>query len=107
MLGSVFFLFFHFLGEMTWNKDNRYSLNIFVQYICLTLSDLISDLYCNLFYAFRDTPRKRSAQTGPGGPSKSAAIASNVPADAQPEEAVGENFPVSFQLFFLLHSFKQ
>ncbi|XP_014871512.1 protein NPAT [Poecilia latipinna] len=40
-----------------------------------------------------DTPRKRSGLTGSGGPSKSATAATNVTADAQPEEVVKENFP--------------
>ncbi|XP_023207793.1 protein NPAT [Xiphophorus maculatus] len=40
-----------------------------------------------------DTPRKRSGLTGSGGPSKSAITATNVTADAQPEEVVKENFP--------------
>ncbi|KAM4742351.1 protein NPAT [Anableps anableps] len=40
-----------------------------------------------------DTPRKRSGLTGSGGPSKSPMTASNVTADAQPEEVVNENFP--------------
>ncbi|XP_043974574.1 protein NPAT isoform X1 [Gambusia affinis] len=40
-----------------------------------------------------DTPRKRSGLTGSGGPSKSAMTATNVTADAQPEEVVKENFP--------------
>uniref|UniRef100_A0A1A8LGX2 Nuclear protein, ataxia-telangiectasia locus n=3 Tax=Nothobranchius TaxID=28779 RepID=A0A1A8LGX2_9TELE len=40
-----------------------------------------------------DTPRKRSGPSGPSAPSRSAPAASSLGAEAEPEEAVDENFP--------------
>uniref|UniRef100_A0A1A7XYH1 Nuclear protein, ataxia-telangiectasia locus n=1 Tax=Iconisemion striatum TaxID=60296 RepID=A0A1A7XYH1_9TELE len=40
-----------------------------------------------------DTPRKRSGLGGPSAPSRSAPAASSLAAEAEPEEAVDENFP--------------
>lgn len=63
----------------------------FIQILCILAFRLIISSS-----AFRDAPKKRNgAVSVPSGPGRSATNGCSLSSEAQPEEAVDENFPVS------------